>query len=80
MELQESETDYLIFLQQPFPFLIIILFAVEKVTVHVLVLYKKCTNPAIKVFSVYSGLTKRDEWIAFNWGENKLTACSESRR
>lgn len=61
------------------PFLIILLFAVEKVSVHVLMLYKKCSNLAIVVFSVHAGLRKREVQYALNQGENKLTACSESK-
>lgn len=61
------------------PCLIIILFAVEKVSIHVLMLYSKCNNLAIEVFSVHAGLREREVWCALNEGENKLTACSESK-
>lgn len=41
-----------------------ILFALEKVNVHMLVLYNKCSNLAIEVLSVHAGLRKRELWCA----------------
>jgi len=44
----------------------IILFAIEKVSVHVHMLYYKCRKLAIEVLSVHAGLRRREVWCVFN--------------